>query len=246
MVLSTSRSRISFLKRQLQTILQGNKSSLSYIEETKLLSNQLAAADKTVKEQDLITYLLSGLKPHFMFFVTTYTFTTRDQDLPIDDFQAELLNFETFMEAPPSFVPTKTNLAFVATDPKVGSLKKPIGSGFSHQVRSPNRPQYHVGSSSNSPNAAEIGDKRPVCQICEKKGHTTLDFITYLISHTKVDYHHRISLLWLLKATTLMLNKCGMLIVGPTPTLPITQQISPPHSPMKEETLSRLDMAQVW
>lgn len=60
---STSRSRVTFLKRKLQIISQGNRSCLSYIEEAKLFSDQLYTARKPVEEQDLISYLLSGLKP---------------------------------------------------------------------------------------------------------------------------------------------------------------------------------------
>ncbi|KAB5520251.1 hypothetical protein DKX38_024570 [Salix brachista] len=83
---STSRSRVAFLKRQLQTISQGNRNCLSYIEEAKLFSDQLSAAGKPVDEQDLISYLLSGLKPQFMPFITAFTFATRETELSLDDF----------------------------------------------------------------------------------------------------------------------------------------------------------------
>ncbi|KAF9678646.1 hypothetical protein SADUNF_Sadunf07G0056400 [Salix dunnii] len=83
---STSQSRVALLKRQLQTISQGNRNCLSYIEEAKLFSNQLSVAGKPVEEQDLISYLLSGLKPQFMPFITAFTFATRDKELSLDDF----------------------------------------------------------------------------------------------------------------------------------------------------------------
>ncbi|KAF9664119.1 hypothetical protein SADUNF_Sadunf17G0123000 [Salix dunnii] len=175
---STSRSRVAFLKRQLQTISQGNRNCLSYIEEAKLFSDQLSAAGKPVDEQDLISYLLSGLKPQFMPFITAFTFATREKELSLDDFQTEILNFETLMEASNLTIPTETNLAFAATHSKSMAPKRTKGPGFANPSRSPNsysRSPAHMGSFPHKPNTNHPGDNRPTCQICTKKGHMALD-----------------------------------------------------------------------
>ncbi|KAF9664089.1 hypothetical protein SADUNF_Sadunf17G0120000 [Salix dunnii] len=175
---STSRSRVAFLKRQLQTISQGNRNCLSYIEEAKLFSDQLSAAGKPVDEQDLISYLLSGLKPQFMPFITAFTFATREKELSLDDFQTEILNFETLMEASNLIIPTETNLAFAATHSKSMAPKRTKGPGFANPSRSPNsysRSPAHMGSFPHKPNTNHPGDNRPTCQICTKKGHMALD-----------------------------------------------------------------------
>lgn len=49
-------------------------------------------------DQDLIGQLLGGLRVSFTPFITFYTFATRDNDLSLDDFQAELLSFEAQLD----------------------------------------------------------------------------------------------------------------------------------------------------
>ncbi|XP_041004087.1 uncharacterized protein LOC121249441 [Juglans microcarpa x Juglans regia] len=108
-----------------------NKSGTPFKLEAKLISDQLAVVGKPVDEQDLITYPLSGLKPHFMPFITAYMFATRDKDLLIDDFQTEMLNYETLMESPNSSALAKTNFAFAASLSKGGNIKTSKGPRFS-------------------------------------------------------------------------------------------------------------------
>lgn len=50
-------------------------------------------------DQDLITHLLGGLKVSYTPFITSYTLTTRDNDLTLDDFEAELLSFKAFLDS---------------------------------------------------------------------------------------------------------------------------------------------------
>ncbi|KAB5572874.1 hypothetical protein DKX38_000068 [Salix brachista] len=175
---STSRSRVTFLKRQLQTISQGNRSCLSYIEEAKLVSDQLSAAGKPVEEQYLISYLLSGLKPQFMPFIIAFTFATRDKELSLDDFQTEMLNFETLMESSNSLATPEMNLAFSATHSKPAATKRNKGPDFTNPSRSSmtySRSPAHMGPSANKPVVPYSGDNRSTCQICSKKGHMALD-----------------------------------------------------------------------
>ncbi|KAJ0111910.1 hypothetical protein Patl1_01724 [Pistacia atlantica] len=111
--LSPSRSRIALLRRQLQTITQGNRSCSEFMEEAKNLVDQLAAAGKTTDDQDLISFLLGGLRPAFTPFITTFNFACRDKTLSFDDFQAELLSFETLIEAQHNLAPDQ-HYAFAA------------------------------------------------------------------------------------------------------------------------------------
>ena len=91
-------SHISHLKRQLQTLTQGTKSSSEYPENAKHLANQLAAAGKLVDDQDLISFLLSGLPSTYTPFVTSFSFASRDIDFTFEDFQAELLGYENLLD----------------------------------------------------------------------------------------------------------------------------------------------------
>jgi hypothetical protein len=73
---SDSKSRISHIKRQLQSLRQGSKTCSEYL-------------------QTAIHFLISGLNPTFNAFVTTFSLITRDNSFSFDDFQHELLNHET-------------------------------------------------------------------------------------------------------------------------------------------------------
>ncbi|KAL6314116.1 hypothetical protein AAG906_011854 [Vitis piasezkii] len=95
---SQSRSRISHLKRQLQTLTQGTKSCSEYLESAKTLADQLAAAGKPVDDQDLISFLLGGLQSSYTPFVTSFNFASRETDFTFEDFQAELLGYENLLD----------------------------------------------------------------------------------------------------------------------------------------------------
>ena len=122
---STSRSRIALLKRQLQTITQGNKSCTNYLEEAKFLSDLLTAVGKKVDDQDLISYLISGLQTTFTPFITTFNMMTGEKEFTLHDFQAELLSFESLLDPQPRQAPD-THFAFGATKQKFSTaMKKP-------------------------------------------------------------------------------------------------------------------------
>ena len=94
---SQSRSRISYLKRQLQTVTQSTKSYSEYLENAKNLVDQLAAAGKPIDDQDLISFLLGGLQSSYTPFVTSFNFSSRDTDFTFQNFQVELLGYENLL-----------------------------------------------------------------------------------------------------------------------------------------------------
>jgi hypothetical protein len=95
---SQSKSRISHLKRQLQTLQQGNKACTEFLNLAIQLADQLSTAGKPVEDDDLISYVIGGLNPTFNTFVTIHSFTTQDRELTFVDFQSELLNHEMLLE----------------------------------------------------------------------------------------------------------------------------------------------------
>ncbi|KAJ0113603.1 hypothetical protein Patl1_02880 [Pistacia atlantica] len=96
---SQSRSRISHLKHELQTLTQGTNSCSEYLENAKSLADQLATAGKPVDDQDLISFLLGGLQSSYTPFITSFTFASRETDFTFEDFQAELLGYENLLDA---------------------------------------------------------------------------------------------------------------------------------------------------
>ncbi|KAJ0092460.1 hypothetical protein Patl1_27129 [Pistacia atlantica] len=125
---SQSRSRISHLKRQLQTLTQGTNSCSEYLENAKSLADQLVATSKLVDDQDLISFLLGGLQSSYTPFITSFTFASRETDFTFEDFQAELLGYENLLDAY-HFVPgmDSTHFAFAANKSKAPTYVKKKG-----------------------------------------------------------------------------------------------------------------------
>ncbi|KAJ0076272.1 hypothetical protein Patl1_34415 [Pistacia atlantica] len=178
---SASRSRVALLKRQIQTLSQGNKTCSAYLDEAKAIANQLAATSKPMDDQDLISHLLGGLKVSYTPFITSYTLSTRNVDLTLEDFQAELFSFETLLENQQQ-TNADPHYAFGAHKSKMPPFhKKPQRSGQAPNYR-PNRPSatpptraYDNGNSSPFVQQNTRHSGRPACQICGKTNHIALD-----------------------------------------------------------------------
>jgi hypothetical protein len=63
----------------------------------KKWADQLSIIGKPTKDEDLISFILSGLNPNYNSFVTSCTLTTRNNPLSFTDSQDELLNFEAML-----------------------------------------------------------------------------------------------------------------------------------------------------
>ena len=80
---------------------------------------------KPVNEEDLISFIISGLNPSFNVFITTFNLTTRESPLPYADFESELLNHESLLSnqisntttKSPTFASTQINLQIKTTNP---------------------------------------------------------------------------------------------------------------------------------
>ena len=83
---SESRSRVSHLKHQLQSLNQGFKSCSEYLRTAKKWADQLVAIGKPTEDEDLISFILSGLNLSYNSFVTLYTLTTRNNPLSFSYF----------------------------------------------------------------------------------------------------------------------------------------------------------------
>lgn len=90
--------KVQHLKKQLQCLSQGSKSCSKYLQEAKSLANQLAAIRKPTDDEELISFIISGLHTSFHSFVTSFSLATHDNSLSFADFQEELLNHEMFLQ----------------------------------------------------------------------------------------------------------------------------------------------------
>jgi hypothetical protein len=91
---SKSKSRISNLKKQLQSL---TKSCADYLQSAKHLADQLNATGNPIPKEEIITSILHGLNSSFTHFITTYSFHTRANEISFEDFQDELLSHELML-----------------------------------------------------------------------------------------------------------------------------------------------------
>jgi hypothetical protein len=196
---SKSRSHVTNLKSWLQNITQGSKTCIEYLQSAKSLADQLAAVGKSMEDDNLISFIVSGLNPTFNNFVTTFSFITREKGISFDDFQNELLNHEMLLNKQQA----------VATDPSMFALfSQKLGlrsfnqkGKYSQQFKSKPRHNHELNqfSSNNSaprnhftsvPHQSKIESRdapvnrppasfnnnfRPPCQICGKSSYQALD-----------------------------------------------------------------------
>ncbi|KAB5557098.1 hypothetical protein DKX38_008007 [Salix brachista] len=89
-----STSRISLIKRKLQSLQQGSMQCQEFLDAVKALADELSAVGKPIEDSDLILSVLNGLNSSFHSFVTTYMLMAKEKSMSFSDFHAELLNFD--------------------------------------------------------------------------------------------------------------------------------------------------------
>ena len=176
-----STSRISLIKRKLQSLQQGSMQCQQFLDTVKSLADELSAVGKPVDDSDLILSVLNGLNSSFHSFVTTYMLLAKEKSMSFSDFHAELLNFDLMQQFHSQTIQQETgSYAFYSHKP--GSKS---GSRTSNKIRfsgtskssSPALSQFrqplpHLPSSTASTTASR---SRSPCQICKREGHQALD-----------------------------------------------------------------------
>ncbi|RVW80480.1 hypothetical protein CK203_052875 [Vitis vinifera] len=139
---SQSRTRVHHLKRKLQTLHQGSMKCTDFLEKVKLVSDELAAVGKPLEDDDLMSYIVSGLNPSFNPFITSMSFATRDKNVSFEDFQAELLSYELLLENQNIAIPPETN-NFAFFTPKSNQQQ------YNRKPKNPSKPYSHPSFSQN-------------------------------------------------------------------------------------------------
>jgi len=135
---SQSRSRISHIKRQLQNLKQGSMTCSDFLRAAKVWADQLAAVGRPIDDEDLISYIISGLNPTFNSFITSYIFITRDNPLTFEEFRDELLNHEMLLNQQNAAAPDPATFALftqrTGTKPHQLNLKGKMSQHFNPRM----------------------------------------------------------------------------------------------------------------
>lgn len=160
---SKSKSRLMYLRRELQTIRKGSLTMADYFLKVKRLGDALAASGEPIRNSDLQQMLLSGLDSSYDAIVTTLTATLNE--VPMDDFQAHLLAFEMRLDSQNSTLHSNNvlNVANVASRQnynKNGSNNQARNSGGQNKSNTIGQPRSYPSKNGEGP-----------CQICGKPSH---------------------------------------------------------------------------
>jgi hypothetical protein len=139
---SESKTRVSQLKRQLQTLQQGSKNCTVFLQLAKSYADQLAAIGQPVAAEDFISYVMSGLNHSFNSFVTVIMISTRRAPTSVADFRDVLLNHELLLNQ--QFAPSvNSSFALLAQKPGGGNSSSPRPFRPHYPQRYP--PRYNNG-----------------------------------------------------------------------------------------------------
>lgn len=103
---------------------QGFQTCSQYLGQSKSWDDQLMAVGKPVEDDDLISYILGRLNPTYATFITLLLIIACELSMSFQDFQVELLNYETLLETQYHNIANSSNFVLYMHKPK------PSGSNF--------------------------------------------------------------------------------------------------------------------
>uniref|UniRef100_A0A0A9A673 Uncharacterized protein n=1 Tax=Arundo donax TaxID=35708 RepID=A0A0A9A673_ARUDO len=93
---SVSKSRIVQIRAQLAREQKGDQSASAYFTKMTGFADELAAVDKQLEEEEVISYILMGLDSDYNPFVSS---VVGKDNLSLGDLYAQLLAFEARLES---------------------------------------------------------------------------------------------------------------------------------------------------
>jgi hypothetical protein len=166
MFASQSKAHVMQSRFQLATLKKGPMSISEYFQKAQSLSHSLAFIEEPLKDSELISYILAGLGPEYESLVTTIT--TRIDPISLDTLYGYLLTYEKRLEhlhSTPDFSISTVNVA-QRNPSTVKRFQRPLPP---HHARGGGRGR---GRTSYSPFPYSPIPNRPICQICNRVGHT--------------------------------------------------------------------------
>lgn len=91
---ATSRTRLTDLRRQLQTTTKGNSTCSEYLQRMRQISDELAFIGSPLTDDDLVSSVLNGLGTEFNPFVVAVTTASRHSPLSFSDLHGLLFSHE--------------------------------------------------------------------------------------------------------------------------------------------------------
>ncbi|CAA0838968.1 Unknown protein [Striga hermonthica] len=146
-----SRARIMHLKERLSRFSKGSKTMMQYLHDIKSMEDELALINAPLDDVDLVIHVLNGLGSDYREIAAAVR--AREHPLGFEELHDLLSDFDSYLQRDvPSSEPSLVITAHTTQKQR----------SFPRKQRG--HPTSNDGNYGNS--------KRPVCQYCEKPGHT--------------------------------------------------------------------------
>ncbi|KAI0523113.1 hypothetical protein KFK09_005503 [Dendrobium nobile] len=161
----TNCSQVIQLKNELHSIQKKDRTIHQYLDQIKILVDDIAAAGSKLDTEDVIPYILNGLPTEYNPFKTAIR--TSLSPISLDTLYSLMCSEEINLQHE-RLQEGKTQsdaAAFLSTRNNRGRSTRYRGRNFNS--RNPPTP--------NVPNSSRTSSNRPTCQICGKQGHEALN-----------------------------------------------------------------------
>ncbi|KAL4563173.1 hypothetical protein LXL04_027209 [Taraxacum kok-saghyz] len=152
------------LKAQLQSLTKGSMTMIEYIERKRAIADSLAENLHPVHDEDLISYILTGLDSSYGAFLTAFMMKT--DTFSIDDLAGLLLQEEARIEQ------DHLRQSNVQATPTALAVNRSNNNNNKSYLQGQNS---NTSSGSRDSRLSDPKKRRPVCQLCQKLGHEAID-----------------------------------------------------------------------
>ena len=163
MFASQTRARSLNVCLSLTTTRKGNMSISEYFGKMRSLGDEIAASGKPIDEEDMVAYILNGLDDDFEPVISALV--AMIEPITMTDLYSQLLSFEN-------------RQALRGNGSSVTAANRGRGGqptrGRGGRGRGAPRGRGNGGRGRGGTNQQRI-DNRPVCQVCQKRGHVASD-----------------------------------------------------------------------
>jgi hypothetical protein len=164
---SQSRARTVNTRIALATTQKDDMSISEYITKMKSLADEMTSAKKKVDDEELVSYILAGLDEEYNPVVSALL--ARVEPVSIAEAHSQFLSFEN-----------RINLMHGGHQASANAVRRGRGGPGPRDRGRSDRGGFGrgYGSQGGEPQSVAHSQNRrfdKVCQVCEKKGHTTLD-----------------------------------------------------------------------
>ncbi|PKU82366.1 Retrovirus-related Pol polyprotein from transposon TNT 1-94 [Dendrobium catenatum] len=167
----TNRSRVIQLKNELHNIQKKDRTIHQYLDQIKILVDNIAAAGSKIDAEDVTLYILNGLPTEYNPFKTAIR--TSLSPISLDTLYSLLCSEEINLqhERCQEGKAQSDAAAFLSTRNNQGRSTRYRGRNFNSR----NLPTTGNLPKADTQNSSRNTSNRPICQICGKSGHEALN-----------------------------------------------------------------------